>query len=315
MVTESPKFEGIFAPVPTPFEPSGERVALGRLRENLARWIAHGLTGVLVLGSNGELPHLDDAEADAVIAAARGALPAGRTLLVGAGRPSTLATIAATRRAFDLGADGVLVVTPSYYRARMTPDTIRRHYEDVARAAAGPIFLYHVPAFTGLDVPVDLLLRLGSEPRVRGVKDSSGALERIVALAAGAPPGFAVLTGSAGILARSLAAGAAGGIVAAACVMPAECVELWRASRAGEGERVAALQAAIDPLARAVTLEHGIAGLKRVLDWMGYYGGPVRAPLRELPPEQELELRACWERSPAAPRGGGGLRGGATPAP
>jgi 4-hydroxy-2-oxoglutarate aldolase len=299
MSTEASRFAGIFAPVPTPFEASGE-LAVARLRENLGRWLEHGLAGVLVLGSNGELPHLDDAEADAVIASARSALPTGRTLLAGAGRASTRATIAATRRAFDLGADGVLVVTPSYYRSRMTPDALRRHYEDVAQSASGPIFLYHVPAFTGLEVPVDLLLSLGANPRVQGVKDSSGDLERVSALAAGAPPGFAVMTGSAAILAASLAAGAAGGIVAAACVMPAECLDLWRAHRAGAADRVAALQARIDALARAVTIGHGVAGLKRVLDWMGYYGGPVRAPLPALSTEQERELRACWERTRTA---------------
>jgi len=162
------------------------------------------------------------------------------------------------------------------------------------------VFLYHVPAFTGLDVPVELLLGLASVPGVRGVKDSSGLLERIAGLAAGAPPGFAVLTGNAGILAASLAAGAVGGIVAAACVMPAECAGIARAFRAGDHDRVAALQARITPLARAVTVEHGIAGLKRVLDWMGYYGGPVRAPLRGLSAEQERELRACWEQPPGA---------------
>ena len=303
MATASTRFAGIFAPVPTPFEASGDRPALARLRENLARWTEHGLAGVLVLGSNGELPHLDDAEADAVIAAARSELPAGRMLLAGAGRASTRATIAATRRAFDLGADAVLVVTPSYYRSRMTPEALRRHYEDVAQAATGPIFLYHVPAFTGLEVPVALLLSLGREPRIQGVKDSSGDLQRLTELAAGAPPGFAVMTGSAGILAASLAAGAAGGIVAAACVLPSACVELWRAHHSGAPDRVAALQARIDPLARAVTLGHGVAGLKRVLDWMGYYGGPVRAPLPELSADQERDLRACWERSQAEARG------------
>jgi len=299
MVTTGPRVEGIFAPVPTPFEAAGERVALERLRDNLGRWVEHPLAGVLVLGSNGELPHLDDAEADAVIATARGALPAGRILLAGTGRPSTRATLAATRRAFDLGADAVLVVTPSYYRSRMTGEALRRHYEDVALGSPGPVFLYHVPAFTGLDVSVELLLQLASAPQVGGVKDSSGEIDRITRLAAGAPPGFAVLTGSAAILAASLAAGAAGGIVAAACVMPVECAGLWRSSREGALAGVAELQAAILPLARAVTLEHGIAGLKRVLDWMGYYGGPSRAPLRELPPDAERALRACWEHSPS----------------
>ena len=123
------------------------------------------------------------------------------------------------------------MVTPSYYRSRMVPDALRRHYESLAEASGGPVLLYHVPAFTGIDLPVSVALELAGHPSVRGIKDSSGDLARIERLASGAPPGFVVLTGSAPILYPSLAVGAAGGVVAAACVAPADCCALWAASR------------------------------------------------------------------------------------
>ncbi len=104
---------------------------------NVAQWIQAGVGGVVALGSNGEAPFVEEDEAERVIAAARDSVPRDRVLLVGTGRESTRATIAASARAAALGADAVLVRTPSFYKARMTPDVFVRHYTAVADAAHG----------------------------------------------------------------------------------------------------------------------------------------------------------------------------------
>ena len=101
--------------MPTPF--AGDDVDPDAIGKNIARWIQAGLGGALVLGTNGEAPLLDDDEADVVVDAARHAVPRARTLLVGVGRESTKATITAARRAATLGADAVVVRTPSFFRA------------------------------------------------------------------------------------------------------------------------------------------------------------------------------------------------------
>src|SRR5207253_9800265 len=92
------KLAGVFAPLPTPFDTSGE-VDTRRLRDAIARWAAGPLAGFIVLGSNGEAVFLDEDEADRVAAAAREAVPASRPLIIGTGRESTRAAIAATKRA------------------------------------------------------------------------------------------------------------------------------------------------------------------------------------------------------------------------
>jgi len=291
---------GIFAPVPTPFEPGGLRLDAARLSENLARWMEHPLAGVLVLGSNGELPYLEEAECDEVVATARRAVPSDRLLLVGAGREGTRATLAAVRRAFDLGADAVLVVTPSYYRGRMTAPALTRHYETVAAAAEGSVLLYHVPAYTALEMPLPMVLELARHPAIRGIKDSSGDVSRIERLAALAPADFSLLCGSASVLYPSLEVGAGGGIVAPACVAPAECCALWAAHQEGDAARARALQARLAPLASAITRRHGIPGLKALLDRIGYYGGPPRGPLLSLEESDRDDLWRTWEAFQAA---------------
>ena len=100
---------GVYAPVPTPFVDADE-LDIPSWRSNVARWITTPLHGLVVLGSNGEAPLVDDDEADRLIAEARDQMPRGRLLIAGTGRQSTRATIRASRRAGDAGADAVLVV-------------------------------------------------------------------------------------------------------------------------------------------------------------------------------------------------------------
>ena len=95
------------------------------------------LTGLVVLGSNGEAPQLDDDEADRVVEIVRAGVPPHRPLIAGTGRESTRATIAATRRAAAAGVDAVLVRTPSFFKPQMTTDVFVRHYTRGRRRVAG----------------------------------------------------------------------------------------------------------------------------------------------------------------------------------
>jgi len=115
------------------------------------------------------------------VAAARRTAP-GRFLLVGSGLESTRATVAFTQKVADLGADAVLVLTPCYYKNRMTVEALRRHYEAVADASPVPVYLYSVPAFTGLPWPAELTPALAKHPRIRGIKESSGNVEKVAAM-------------------------------------------------------------------------------------------------------------------------------------
>jgi 4-hydroxy-2-oxoglutarate aldolase len=86
---------GIFPPIATPF--TDDEIDLDGMRSNVTKWMKTGLAGVLVLGSNGEAPMLDAGESFRVASAARESVPAGRTLIVGAGEESTHSTIAAVK--------------------------------------------------------------------------------------------------------------------------------------------------------------------------------------------------------------------------
>src|SRR6186997_3075705 len=115
------RFAGVFTPIVTPFS-SDDTVDQKGLASNVKRWMTTPLTGLVVLGSNGEAPQLDDAEADRVVEIVRAGVPRDRPLIVGTGRESTRATIAATKRAAAAGADAALVRTPAFFKSQMTTD-------------------------------------------------------------------------------------------------------------------------------------------------------------------------------------------------
>jgi len=274
---------GIFPPIPTPF--SDDEVDLPGLRTNVRRWMQTALHGIVVLGSNGEAPLLTEDESDRVIGTARDDVPPDRLLIAGTARESTRDTVAATRRAANLGADAVLVRTPGFYKSRMTPEALIRHFTAVADASPVPVILYNFPALTGVTLATATVMRLAEHPNIGGIKESSGDIAQIGDLASQAPAGFSVVVGSAQTLFASLAVGAVGGVVALGAIAPELTVRLYQLTIAGRHDEAIALQRRVAPIARSITGVYGVPGLKLALDLAGYIGGDPRPPLGSAPPE------------------------------
>ncbi len=288
-------FEGVFPPIPTPF--SDGEVAHDKLEENIARWNQTGLAGYVVLGSNGENVYLSEAEKRAVIATARKAIPSSKLLVVGTGHESTRLTIESTQTAADLGADGALVVTPSYYKGQMTPEALHRHYVSLADASPIPILVYNVPKFTGLNIAPTLVARLAEHPNIVGMKDSAGNIGQLIEIIRLAPPNFEVLVGNAPTYYSALGVGAIGAILALANVAPRECVAIKELFDQGKLNEARALHYKLMPVGRAVTSQFGIGGLKAALDLLGYYGGSPRSPLFYPRPEEVEEIRGILRQA------------------
>jgi 4-hydroxy-2-oxoglutarate aldolase len=277
------RFDGVFTPITTPFRASDGAFDDEAMRANVARWMATPLTGLVVLGSNGEAPQLDDDEADRVVSTVRACMPQGRPMLVGTGRESTRATIAATRRAASAGADAVLVRTPSFFKAQMTGDVLERHYREVADAATVPVLLYNVTMFTGVMLPADSVARLAEHPNIVGMKESGSDIAHIADCIARTPADFTMLAGSATTYFHALCAGCDGGVLALASLFPEACVRLRALVTAGSIDEARLLQRRLTPIARSIGGAHGVPGLKAALDLTGFAGGPPRPPLRPAP--------------------------------
>jgi 4-hydroxy-2-oxoglutarate aldolase len=283
--------QGVFPPIPTPFDGEGN-VAYQAITQNLDRWNRYDLAGYVVLGSNWEAVYLSDEEKVRVLQTARQAIPGDRLLLAGTGCHSTRQTITLTRQAAQIGADAALVVTPHYYSGKMTPEALLRHYHAVADASPIPILIYNVPKFTAVNVDAASVSRIAEHPNVVGIKDTSGNITQLGETVQLAGPDFQVLAGSAGFFLAGLTLGAVGGILALANVAPQPSIDIYHHFEAGQWDQALALQRRMFPVNAAVTSNWGIAGLKAALDMVGYYGGPVRSPLLPLGEEQVQALRA-----------------------
>ncbi|NWI99267.1 HOGA1 protein, partial [Crypturellus undulatus] len=285
---------GIYPPLVTPFSPAQD-VDYAQLEGNLRRYAGLPFRGFVLQGSSGEFPLLAPHERLEVLSRARRMLPADRLLLAGSGCESTRATIEMTASMAEAGADAVLVVTPCYYRGAMSSAALVRHYMEVADASPVPVVLYSVPANTGLDLPLEAVLTLAQHPNIVGLKDSGGDITRLALIIHKTrQESFQVLAGSAGFLLASYAVGAVGGICALANVLGAPLCQLERLCREGRWQEARDLQHRLVEPNAAVTRRFGIAGLKKAMEWFGYYGGPCRAPLVPLSPGQEQELREAF---------------------
>ncbi len=282
---------GIFAPIPTPFD-AGEEIAYGKLRENLAWWAGTRLSGVVVLGSNGEFVFLTPDEKTKLVAEVRASLPADKMVIAGTGCETTRETISLSRKAAELGVDACLVLTPHYYKGDMKPAALKRFFWDVADACPVPVMLYNMPRNTGLNMETNLVLELARHPNIKGIKDSGGNIVQISEIAAGAPEGFSVFAGSGSFLLTTLLMGGVGGTLAVANIMPNECAEVVSLHGAGRLAEARALQQRLLAPNKAVTSGYGIPGLKAALDMMGKYGGPLRRPLLPLGATEKADLAA-----------------------
>ena len=227
-----------------------------------------------------------------MVAAARDAVPADRTLIAGVGRESTRATIAAARRAASLGDDAVLARTPSFYRAQIPVRALITHYTAIADASPVPVLLYNYAAFTGVNLSPETIATLAQHRNIVGLKETSTDGAQFADLAGLVPDTFTVLAGSAPGAYTAFCAGAKGAILAIACVLPEICLDLLALVRAGRHDEALACQQRLTPIARAVTTGFGIAGLKAAMDLAGYDGGDPRPPLGPVAPDAIEKIRA-----------------------
>ena len=170
--------EGVFAAVTTPFYPD-ERVYFRKLEANMSRYSRSLLAGMVVLGSTGEAPMLNDAETRDVLRVAAEATAPEKVLIAGIGRESVSATVELAEAAAEHKYDAVLVRTSSYYAGQMTPAAVLHYFRSVADRSPLPVLLYNIPKCVPYQIPVEIVAELAAHPNIIGIKDSSGSVDRI----------------------------------------------------------------------------------------------------------------------------------------
>jgi len=304
-----PALRGAFTALVTPFTSDGaiDEAAFRRL----VSWqVLAGIDGLVPCGTTGESPTLTPAEREWLIATtvevATESPSRDRVRVVaGTGTNDTAATIAATRRAAELGADAALVVAPYYNRpdARM----LEAHFRAVADEGDLPIVVYNVPSRTGTNVDAATFLRLAEHPRVIAVKEASGNLEQIARICRERPGDVAVLAGDDAWTLPILALGGDGVISVASNEIPGELVSLCTAAHAGDWDAARRTHERWLPL----FLGNFAGGpnpvpVKAAMTMMGLLeSDAVRAPLLSLDPDARAALAALLRSLGLVEHGGG----------
>jgi dihydrodipicolinate synthase/N-acetylneuraminate lyase len=272
---------GVYPPLLTPFTEAGD-VDYNAHKRNIDKWNKIELGGYLVLGSNSETAYLKETEKLKLIELTLQYASRGRTIFAGTGLESTRETIRLTNKAAEIGAHAALLLTPFFYGTRMTDDALVYHYRTIAESSRIPILIYNMPACTHLNISVEAVGVLSGHPNIIGMKDSSGDVPRLAATLKAVPPAFNLIVGTASAWHPALELGVRAGILALSNFAGAECALIQKYHDSGESGKAKLLSEQLQALNRAVTTEHGVAGLKYAATLAGYEGGWVRRPLAPL---------------------------------
>lgn len=292
-------FRGVGTALITPFREDGT-LDEGALAKFVDWQITEGVNFLVPCGTTGENPTLTADEhrrvVELTVKTANGRAP----VLAGAGSNATPRAVELARQAIDLGADGILTITPYYNKP--TPDGLRRHFgaqaEAVERKKPGfPMIMYNVPARTGVNMTAETTLRMAREiPNVIGVKEASANMEQILAILRERPAGFLVLSGEDAWTLPLLGVGADGVISVASNEVPRLMRQMVDAGVDRRLHDAVAIHNRLLPLLVGNFIEANPIPVKAALRMMGVIeSDTVRSPLAPITPANRDKLRAILE--------------------
>ncbi len=272
-------FEGSYVALVTPFYPDGS-VNFEKLKQ-LCQWhVENGTDGLVVLGTTGESSTTDAEEDAAIVRCCVDAIGGRIPVIAGGGSNCTETSLAKSRTFRDLGADGLLLITPYYNKANQKG--MYRHFATVAEAVQLPIILYNVPGRTGCSLSVECVEALSRLQNVRGIKEASGNISYTAKIARLISDEFVLLSGNDDMTVPILALGGVGVISVFANICPRQTHEMVAAYLAGDTKRARELQLRYLELINALFVEVNPIPVKHAMNLLGMEVGPCRLPLCEM---------------------------------
>ena len=269
-------FSGVATALVTPFK-NGE-LDIPAFRRLLSYQLESEISAVVVLGTTGEASTLTEKERDTVIGEAVSALKGKCPVIVGAGSNDTRRAVAFAKRAEELGADGLLAVTPYYNKG--TDDGIVQHYFRIADETRLPLLLYNVPSRTGVDLTLSQYERLAQHKQIVGTKEAKGEIGRLTDLVAHFQNGeMTVYTGNDLEFLPALSVGASGVVSVLSNLFPADMVNAYRLFSSGKNAAAALILRHLYKMARLLFSETNPAPVKAALSILGLIENELRLPM------------------------------------
>lgn len=286
-------FKGSFPALITPFKDGA--VDFDTLKRLVDWHVSQGSHGLVPVGTTGESPTLTHEEhgqvIEFVVKAAAGRLP----VIAGAGSNNTVEGINLIRHAEKVGAQAALVVTPYYNKP--TQAGLIAHYTALHDCCNLPIVIYNIPGRSVVDMSPETMGVLAKLPRIIGVKDATGKIERVSMQRSTCGADFCQLSGEDATALGFNAHGGVGCISVTANVAPKLCAEFQEATLRGDYAKALEYQDKLMPLHEAIFIEPGLVGAKYGLSLLGLCREEVRLPLVTLTEGTKAKIKAAMQHA------------------
>ena len=281
-------YKGMATAMVTPMTPHGvDYDALGRFVDFQ---LEQGINALVAVGTTGESATLSPEERTEVIRFTVERVAGRVPVIAGTGTNNTSHVLEYTRRACDVGADAVLVVTPYYNKA--TQSGLQAHFTAVADASPKPVILYNVPSRTGCNLLPATVAKLAEHPQIVGIKEASGNMSQVVELFAKCGDKIDVYSGEDALTVPMMSMGGTGCISVLSNVVPGMAVEMTDAALAGDFAKAAQLQCRMLPLINCLFSEVNPIPAKAAVSALGYGVEHLRLPLTPMEPANREKLFA-----------------------
>jgi 4-hydroxy-tetrahydrodipicolinate synthase len=268
----------------------------GAVREDATRRLArhlidHGSDGLVVAGTTGEAPTLDDAEKLRLMDIVVDEVGDSATVVAGTGSNDTAHSVHLTSQAAGRGVDAVLIVTPYYNKPNRRG--LLAHFKTVAASTDLPVLLYNIPSRTTINLEPDLLAELARVDNIVGVKQANSDMDQARSIVDDA--GLALYAGDDNLLGPFAEIGGSGGITVSSHLAGERMKELYEAARAGDVERSRSIDRGLEDVYRTLFIAPPPATVKAALEMLGIEAGGVRLPLVEVDDSERAEVRRMVE--------------------
>ena len=284
----NPLFGRILTAMVTPFNENGD--VDYELAIKLSNYLfENGSDGIVLCGTTGESPTLSWSEQHDLFTAVKGSLDSSCKVIVGTGSNSTSEAVEATRKAYESGADGALVVVPYYNKPPQ--EGLYKHFSSIANSAKDlPLMLYNIPGRTGCNLLPDTVKKLMDFSNILSIKAASGRIEEVTELRAACGPELFIYSGDDSLLLPMMSVGAVGVVSVASHLVGTQLREMIFFFLNGEVSKALEIHEKLQPLFKGLFETTNPIPVKAALELLGWKVGSPRNPLTPLNKEQKENL-------------------------
>ena len=271
-------FGEVLTAMVTPFD-EDLQVNLNKTRELASYLVDNGSDGLVILGTTGEVPTLTFDEKVKVLETVVDKVGDRSVIVAGTGSYSTEESIKMTKKAEEIGVDGIMLVTPYYNKPPQAG--LFNHFKMIADTTSLPIILYNVPGRTSRNIDPDTVLKLSQVENIVAIKEASGNLDQISTLTRILPEGFSVYSGEDNLILPVLSVGGQGVISVASHLVGKEIKKMITEFKKGNLNEAIQLNKNLGKMFKAIFVTTNPIPVKSALNILGMEVGSVRPPLIE----------------------------------